>query len=74
MKKVYIIKKENVTADWGRHINDEMIKAVYTEDPTAEVEVLKAEIEKRGAWWMGTGTGKDNRPNVWAEVLEVEGL
>ena len=76
MKKVYEIKKENVTADWGRHINDGVLKRIYTDEATAAalVEEYKAMIEKLGQWWMGTGKGEDNRPKVWAEALEVEGL
>lgn len=76
MKKVYMIKIEEVTNDWGRHIRDNVVRTIYTDEATATalVEAEKARIENTPYWWMDTGKGADNRPNVWAEGLEVEGL
>lgn len=70
MKKIYKIKVERVTADWGRFEGyDETY--VRTDNIAAVVEMKKAEIEKIGAWWMGYGKAEDGRPNVEAEELNV---
>ena len=70
MKKIYKIKVERVTADWGRFAGyDETY--VRTDNVAAVVEAKKAEIEKIGAWWMGYGEAEDGRPNVEAEELNV---
>ena len=76
MKKVYEIKEEAVSTDWGIHIGDRVVKRVYTDEATAQeiVEAYKADLEAHRGWWIGVGRGEDNRPNVWAEALEVEGL
>jgi hypothetical protein len=70
MKKIYKIKVERVTADWGRFEGyDETY--VRTDNVDAVVEAKKAELEKIGAWWMSYGEGMDGRPKVTAEELNV---
>ena len=70
MKKIYRIKIEEVTADWGRFIGY-IEEFVATENIEAVIEAKKAEIEKIGQWWMGYGKGEDNRPKVIAEELII---
>ena len=70
MKKIYKVKVEEVTADWGRHLGY-IEEYVATANIEAVIEAKKAEIEAVGAWWMGYGKGKDNRPNVTAEEITV---
>lgn len=68
MKRIYKVKVERVTADWGRFVGyDETY--VVTENIENVIETKKAEIEKIGAWWMGYGEDDDGRPNVKAEEL-----
>jgi len=70
MKKIYKIKVELVTADWGR-FNGYDETYVRTDNVTAVVEAKKAEIEKIDAWWMSYGEAEDGRPKVTAEELDV---
>ena len=70
MKKIYKVKVEKVTADWGRH-DGYIEEYVATENIDAVVEAKKAEIEKIDAWWIGYGKGADKRPNVEAEELTI---
>jgi hypothetical protein len=70
MKRIYKVKVERVTADWGRFVGyDETY--VATENIENVIEARKTEIEKIGAWWMGYGEGNDGRPNVTAEELTI---
>lgn len=70
MKRIYKVKAERVTADWGRFDGyDETY--VATENIENVIEAKKAEIEKIGAWWMGYGKADDGRPNVKAEELTI---
>ena len=70
MKKIYKVKVEEVTADWGRHVGY-IEEYVATENIEAVIEAKKAEIEEVGAWWMTIGKGEDKRPNVTAEEITV---
>lgn len=70
MKRIYKVKVERVTEDWGRFLRyDE--EYVMTENIEKVIEEKKAEIENIGQWWMGYGKGEDKRPNVTAEEIEV---
>jgi hypothetical protein len=70
MKKIYKVKVERVTEDWGRFLRyDE--EYVMTENIEKVIEEKKAKIENIGQWWMGYGEGEDKRPNVTAEEITV---
>ena len=78
MKKVYIIKAEKVTGDWGRYDGEETLRTIYATKDEMHA-VVREEIEKitaRGAWWMDHARNAVNReiPNIIVETLEVEGL
>ena len=60
-KNVYMIKAEEVTADWD---------TVY-----GIIEEERAKIAAMGQWWMGYGKDYEkDAPKVWAELIMVEGL
>lgn len=70
MKRIYKVKVERVTMDWGM-FNGYDETYVATENIENVIEAKKAEIEKIGAWWCGYGKGEDGRPNVLAEELTI---
>lgn len=70
MKKIYKVKMERVTGDWGRHDGYEETY-VKTDNIEAVVEARKTAIEAKPEWWMTYGTGNDNRPEVTAEELTI---
>ena len=76
MKKVWMIMTEEVSADYGRHLCDITLRALYTDEAGRDeaIEAEKAKIEAKPAWWMGVAEAEDKRPKVWARALEVEGL
>lgn len=75
-KHVYMIKAEEVTADWGRHIGNVTLRTVYAEwdDVFEMIKAERAKIAEKGAWWMGYGKDENGEPKVWAELIPVEGL
>lgn len=76
-KNVYMIKAEEVTADWGRHIRNVTLRTVYADWDTVYgiIEEERAKIAAMGQWWMGYGKDYEkDAPKVWAELIVVEGL
>lgn len=67
--KVYEVRVEKVSADWGRHEGWENVAYTLTEAKAVEVATAKkAEIAAKPTWWMVYGK-VNGEPKV--EVVEL---
>jgi len=69
MMKVYEVRMEKVSADWGRFEGWENVAYTISEAKAEEIATAKkAEIKAKATWWMTVGK-KNGEPNV--EVVEL---
>lgn len=68
--KVYEVKLEKVTGDWGRFAGWERIALTLNKEKAEEIATAKREEAANiECWWMGYGKGNDGKPNVVVEEL-----
>lgn len=76
MKKIYEIKA--IKDDGYGHGHIGVVRRMYTTKDEAEkiAKALPDEIIAKWPreWWMHYTEGENNKPTVWVEELEVEGL